>query len=471
MMRKWVCLCLILAGPPAAHAHPVAKNTYDRTITVRLQKGTEPNQVLIRVDYRLEVDETTIVLEDMKDYRDEVDFVSYRNKPLEYYAEFTRIYAPILAKRLHARLDGADVELKPAGRSQRLVDEKGEALGHLRCDFVFEGTFHYVPAPGQVHKFYFKECNYQFYDGQINVSLVDETGLDIVSKKVPDADLQSRPSFELAPGDEDKLRELKLDFQAPASAPPAHQDRHESGLFRLVFHSDYGIWIMLVIATAFGAVHALTPGHGKTLVAAYLVGERGTIWHACLLGIVTTLTHTGVVLAIAVALFFSKEFGETLLAGLTGISLAVGIAIVCLGFYQLLARLSGRADHVHLGGGHHHHHGHNHSHDIPSNLSFWGLILLGISGGLIPCTDAIALLMVTVGTAEFWMALPLLLAFSAGLAGVLVLIGILVVKFRNIADSRWGEGRLVRALPVLSAVVVITLGFLLCYETIHTSSN
>jgi ABC-type nickel/cobalt efflux system permease component RcnA len=102
---------------------------------------------------------------------------------------------------------------------------------------------------------------------------------------------------------------------------------------------------------------------------------------------------------------------------------------------------------------------------MPANLSLWGLIFLGISGGLVPCGDAIALLAVTVGSAQFWMALPLLLAFSAGLAAVLVMVGILVVKFRRFAESRWGEGRLVRLLPILSALIVIALGFMLCHET------
>ena len=97
----------------------------------------------------------------------------------------------------------------------------------------------------------------------------------------------------------------------------------------------------------------------------------------------------------------------------------------------------------------------------------WGLILLGMSGGLIPCTDAIAMLVLAVGMNLFWLALPLLLAFSAGLAGVLVLVGILVVKFRHFACSRWGEGRLVRALPIVSAVMVTAMGFWLCYEAVQ----
>src|SRR5262249_26438873 len=146
-----------------------------------------------------------------------------------------------------------------------------------------------------------------------------------------------------------------------------------------------------------------------------------------------------------------------------------GLAIVCLGFYLLLLRLSGRADHVHIGGGHHHHHHHHgpHQHVLPAKVSTWGLIVLGMSGGPGPCPAPIALVVLAVGMNLFWLAFPLLLAFSTGLAGVLVAVGILVVKFRDFAGSRWGEGRLVRALPIISAVLVTAMGFWLCYEAVQ----
>ncbi len=100
-------------------------------------------------------------------------------------------------------------------------------------------------------------------------------------------------------------------------------------------------------------------------------------------------------------------------------------------------------------------------------LSAWGLILLGVSGGIVPCTDAVAMLVLAVGMNLFWLALPLLLAFSAGLAGMLVLVGVLVVKFRHVAGSRWAEGRLVRALPIVSALLVTAMGFWMCYESVR----
>ena len=84
-----------------------------------------------------------------------------------------------------------------------------------------------------------------------------------------------------------------------------------------------------------------------------------------------------------------------------------------------------------------------------------------------PCVDAIFMLMAAVSLNLLWLALPLLLAFSAGLAGVLVLIGILVVRAKGFAASRWGESRFFRTLPILSAALVTLLGLGLCYHSVH----
>ena len=463
-----------------ARAHPVPKNNHDRTIVVRLRPGPTAEQIVVRVDYRLEVDPTTVILDDMRPFRDEIDITQFKDR-LDYFKEFTKKYAPILADHLMAKVNGVAVELTCTEHSQTLRDEKGESLDHLRCDFVFQTTISCVPD--KENTLVFREMNYQEQEGIINLTLVNESNLNILSKTEADAAVKNRQANERLPGDEAKLRTVQVTFRFPAepivhnpvvSAAPAaspHEDDHDSGLLRLFLETDYGLWVLLLLAAYIGAMHALTPGHGKTLMAAYLVGEHGTIWHAVLLGLVTALTHTGVVLIIAMGLAFlpagmSADARQTLQ---TGLSLVMGLVVMCLGVYLLLLRLSGRADHIHIGGGHHHHHHHGPTLEIktPKHVSTWRLVLLGISGGLIPCTDAIAMLVLAVGTNLFWLAFPLLLAFSAGLAGVLVLIGILVVKFRRFAGSRWGEGRLVRALPIVSALLVTVMGFWLCYEAVH----
>jgi ABC-type nickel/cobalt efflux system permease component RcnA len=235
----------------------------------------------------------------------------------------------------------------------------------------------------------------------------------------------------------------------------------------LLFRSQAGLALVLLLAALFGAAHALTPGHGKTLVAAYLVGERGTVGHAVVLGLVTTLTHTGSVIVLAALLHY--YFPRQALAGVQGVlGLVGGLLIAGLGLWLLLRRLAGQADHVHIGGGHHHHH---HGPSPERMAGWWGLVLLGVTGGLVPCVDAIVMLMAAISRQQLELALPLLLAFSAGLAGVLVLLGIVVVYARKEAAARWGASprlsRVVRALPVISASLVLALGLWLCFDSAH----
>ena len=469
-------------------AHPVPKDNHDRTIVVRLQKGEKPSEVRVRVEYRVEVDETTIYLNDMKDFRDTVNPLDFRGRPLDYYAEFAKIYGPIYADRLVVRVNKKEIDdFRVLSRKERLEDEDGMKLGHLRCDFVFESSFSL--EPNAETKFRIREQNYLFDDGQVVMSLVDETELAVKTRVVPDDPLRKRIAEKSAtPDDESRAREITIVFAAPkrtadepqtpeerptetAPAPPAlktqdHQE-HWFSFEQVFFATNYGIFLTLVLCFAIGAGHALTPGHGKTLVAAYLVGERGTIWHACYLGLVTTLTHTGAVISVAVIwVFLPTEHQHTFKIWLqNGLGLIMGVIVTCMGFALLLQRLAGRADHIHLDGGHHHH---PHIPETASGPIKWrGLTLLGITGGMIPCWDAITVLVASLGRKEFWFVLAAVLTFSAGLAVVLVAIGILVVQAPRLVESRLGGGRLLRALPIVSAIVVTLMGVWLCYEGVH----
>src|SRR5207237_9686106 len=133
--------------------------------------------------------------------------------------------------------------------------------------------------------------------------------------------------------------------------------------------------------------------------------------------------------------------------------------------WVLLRRPPGSADHFHIGGhGHHHHHGdHHHQHAAEESnpkLGWYGLIVMGVTGGIAPCWDAVAMLVLAIGMNLLWLAVPMLLAFSAGLAAVLVLIGILVVHARKLLDARWSDSRLVKLLPIASALFITLMGVL-----------
>ena len=472
---RWCIAAAALLVPMAASAHPVPKDSHDRTIVVKLQKGATPGQLRVIVEYRLEVDETTVFLNDMKPFKDKINPLDYRGEPLKYYAKFAEEYASIYADRLTAMVGKKpSAEFRCLSHKEQLQDEDGKSLGHLRCDFVFEAVLDIDPT--KKTDFFFREQNYLFETGQIVLNLVNESGLTIESKTEPDDAFRKRAMDRPEPGDDERLREITVVFTAVKATPkiqldppkktetppqpPEPKETHEDSfsLLRLILHTEYGFWLTLFMAFVFGAAHALTPGHGKTLVAAYLVGERGTIWHAMFLGLVTTLTHTGVIIILAVIMaLLPKDAQQTFQKWIqNGLGLVLGLTVACMGFWLLLQRLAGKADHVHLGGGHH---GHS-----ARELSWWGLVMLGVTGGIVPCWDAIILLFYTVGTSRFWLVLPAVLAFSAGLAVVLVLIGVLVVQIPRFVEARGGDGKLLRSLPTVSAIAVISVGVWLCFE-------
>lgn len=260
---------------------------------------------------------------------------------------------------------------------------------------------------------------------------------------------------------------------APLAEEPAPR---QLSLIERLWHNDlsallstnYGLWLLMAIALVHGAVHSVMPGHGKTMVAAYLVGERGTPWHAVLLGIVTTLAHTSAAIIIALLVYFviPSESKDSVNRGLmfTG-----GLVIAGLGIWLFLQRLAGRSDHVHLFDG-----GLGHSHGSapsapPPPANTLRLVLLGIAGGIIPCWGAIVWVIGCIATGQFTLALPVVLAFSVGLSSVLIAIGLMVVyatrygrTTSNPTIRRIFNDRVMRTLPIVGAVMVAVIGFWLC---------
>lgn len=245
----------------------------------------------------------------------------------------------------------------------------------------------------------------------------------------------------------------------------------------------------LLIALALGALHALTPGHGKTIVAAYLVGSRGTSFHAVVLGAVVTLTHTGSVFLLGILTLAASQYilPTTIIPFLEILS---GLLILSLGFYLLWQRIQvwqkpketknkisltpisnkkiSRNIKIQKPNATLHHHGDRnlHSHDLPETITWRSLIALGISGGLVPCPDAIAILLVAVAINRIFLGLTLILSFSLGLAIVLIVIGLLMVNSRRIFDRIGFFDRFATTLPVISAVIVIFLGVSLTWAAV-----
>jgi nickel/cobalt transporter (NicO) family protein len=231
--------------------------------------------------------------------------------------------------------------------------------------------------------------------------------------------------------------------------------------------------ISMLAAFFWGSAHALTPGHGKAVVAAYLIGARGTARHAGILGMTVTLTHTaGVLILGAVTLYLSRYILPEVLY--PWLSVASGVLVVLIGLTLLYRHLDsmphdGKAGHTHVEHSHgehsqvhhtHSHGGHTHSH-LPadgSNVTWRGLVALGVSGGLVPCPAALVLLLGAISLDRLGFGMVLVLAFSAGLAVVLTGIGLLMIYARKLFERFAFEARVPRLLPVVSASIITLAG-------------
>ncbi len=221
-----------------------------------------------------------------------------------------------------------------------------------------------------------------------------------------------------------------------------------------------------------GAMHAMSPGHGKTIVGAYLVGARATAQQAVFLGLTTTITHTIGVFALGLVALFASQYilPEQLYPWLSCIS---GLIVIVIGVNLFISRIRSaqllkrsHLGHSHADQHHHHDHDHKHSHGSHSHLppgtdgspvTWRSLMVLGISGGLVPCPSALVVLLSSIALGRIGFGLVLVLAFSLGLAGVLTALGLLLVRakrlFERLPTQQW-----VRVLPAVSALFIALLG-------------
>ncbi len=371
------------------------------------------------------------------------------------------------------------------------------------------------------------------------------------------------------PGDE-----LEVLFQEPGqkgeqskgSGQSAHSDDQ---LLNLVSGELTPTILLGTLALAFilGGLHALTPGHGKTLVAAYLVGSKGTIGQAVLLGIVVTITHTFSVFVLGILCLFAFQYvvPEKIIPWLGFLS---GLMVTGVGVALVWARYTGRElfhghshenghghshghghghDHGHSHGhdhghSHEHDHGHSHGHDhehshghdhehshghdhehshghdgghsqegsasepeareaedlddhhhlhaehgsaiehtsqpevekpgaeSESKVSVWALITLGISGGMVPCPEALVVLLGAISLNRLLLGMAVLVSFSAGLASILILIGIFVVLASSKVDKKYypSEER-IRQVSIASYCVICVLGLVIAVRSLTSA--
>lgn len=498
----FLCLALGLS----AHTFPGMRA--EREIAVRFSAST------VRVKYKLEINAVTMAAEGNQILaKDDIAKIKGLRDLAKVYAARK---AALLADGLDAKLDNGD-RLAWKHRDDRL-DIVAESDQQFIIRFEFEAPWN--PPVGTKSKLTIDDHTFANADGtdtfpgKIILTLAaDGPNIDVADLDDP-RKLQGKPPLDLTPKEKARLRTATAEFTrtgdavAPtvpekAEAPIAPQEKPglvaglwTNGLSSL-FDSDAGIGVLLFAAFVFGAGHAFTPGHGKTLVAAYLVGERGTIKHALVLGLTTTIAHTGSVIVLAGALWYF--YGSQVPKQAQGwLQFAGGMLIFLVGLWLLTRRAAGKADHVHFGAGHHHHHGDghhhhhhgdhahshdhahepghdhvhgpdcDHTHDHPTEKPGWTrVILLGIGGGLVPCWDAVMLLFLAISFGRLAFAVPLLIAFSVGLAAVLVLLGVAVVLAHRRGGKKYGERRWFKLLPVVSAALLVAMGLWLARDGVQ----
>jgi ABC-type nickel/cobalt efflux system permease component RcnA len=390
-------------------------------------------------------------------------------------------FPALLARDLQLTLDGRRSPLRVV--AQRLVSRVGAGgLETLRLDVVYA-------AAGTGEALHFDDTSFPGRIGWREVTISARDGARLVESSASES--SESDALRAYPGD---LLRSPLDVSSatatvdlggdPGPAPAIDADAalssHEGGGFEaLIERGDLSLGVLtlsLLIAAFWGAAHALTPGHGKALVAAYLVGTRGTPRHAFMLGGAVTVAHTAGVFAIGLVTLGLSQFilPEQLFPWLTLVS---GLLVVAVGAAVLRQRLRSSGHH-----GEHHHdhgHGHGHEHDHPHDeherghhhrhddaLTSKGILGVGVAAGLLPCPSALVVLLSAIALHRVGLGLALIVAFSVGLAATITAIGLVAVLAQRAFGQLSLNGPLVRALPAVSAALILAVGVVITARAI-----
>jgi len=258
------------------------------------------------------------------------------------------------------------------------------------------------------------------------------------------------------------------DSSALSAAPATSQTRSNllSDMLARGVTNPLFVLLTFLLAIGLGALHALEPGHGKTLLAVSLVGARATPKQALILAVALTLAHTAGVLALGAVLLALAQYivPENVYPW---ISLVSGALVAVLGAVALSRYVKARRGFAHAHHGHErdhggeHAHGHHHNHHTPPDaapLSFKSILLIAMSGNVAPCPAALVVLLTALTLHQVAYGLLVVVAFSLGLAGVLTALGIAVVHGASWLAGRRGFDRLASYGPLLTAVIICIIG-------------
>jgi ABC-type nickel/cobalt efflux system permease component RcnA len=438
----------VLLAPAAASAHPLGNFTVNTSANLVLSPGT------VRVDYVVDLAEipTVQVRPDLD--ADDDELVTDLER-----AAWAAATAETIVANLSVTVDGDPVALAVDGATADLLPGQG-GLDVLRLEVTATG------ATDEAGAIAFADANFENRVGWREVTAVGADGVALTGSSVPTAsptdrlraypdDLLSSPldvreaSFAFAPGGTPAAGSTAGGHASEASSRPATAGGAFAGL---VGRTGPLMIAALALAFGFGGLHALGPGHGKTLMAAYLVGSGGRLRQAVAVGGAVAIMHTASVLALGfVVLTATETFAPERVY--PWLSIGSGLIALGLGSALLLSRLGAWGAHDH------HDHGHAHPHHGPRDgvLSRRGLLALAAAGGILPSPTALVVLLAAVALHRAVFGLALIGAFSLGLATALVAVGLVAVRARD-AVARRMSSRLARLVPVVSASAIVLLG-------------
>jgi len=423
-MRKLVVVLFALAAlvaPAAAAAHPLGNFTVNRFSRV------EVSGPRLYVRYVLDL----------------AEIPTYQAGRID-----AGTYAREIAQKARLSVGGKAAALRPV--RTRLAHPRGAGgLDTTRLEVVLAG-----PRLDGTSRIAYRDENYRDRIGWKEIVVGADTPSRSHELRTYPKDLLQSPldqtsvTTDLAPGDGPDVTP-SVSSGRSLQAPDRVAD---SGFAGLVGRSHLSLLVILAslgAALFWGAAHALSPGHGKTIVTAYLVGRRGTVRHAGLLGLIVTITHTIGVFTLGLVTLALSQFivPDRLYPWLNLVS---GLLVVGIGASVFYSRWRHRRAHTH-GHDHHHHHG-------EPDASFRSLLAVGVSGGLLPCPSALVVLLAAISLHRVAFGLLLIVAFSAGLALTITAIGCAAVLARGAFRRVSLEGPLVRLLPAASALVILAAG-------------
>lgn len=496
-----VFLALVLLSWPASiWAHPLGNFTINR------YSRLEPGNGHIDLTYVVDMAEIAAFQERQRIDQDGDGAISSAEQASYLAAEVTT-----LQSNLHLQTGDTPLTLEPSSQSVSFLPGQG-GLSTLRLAIHFVAG---LPAGAARWQISYRDDNFVDRLGWQEIVVRPGSGAKLLDSTAPATDrsnelrsypqdlLQNPPairsaSFSFAPVAAVDAGQTVTQPDNAGAAPVRASDPF-AALINRPMAGPGALLLALVLAFAWGAAHALTPGHGKTVVGAYLVGSRGTARHALFLGLTTTITHTAGVFALGFITLFASRYilPEKLYPWL---SVASGVLVAVLGFALFKDRFRAwrhaRAhahdeahthpdhdhsrDHDHTHGPEiallhdhdhgHQHHGHDHSHLPPGAggdpITWRGLLAMGISGGLVPCPSALVVMLSAIALQRVGLGLLLIVAFSLGLAGVLTAIGVLFVHAGRLVERFPVRGRLLQALPIASALLVVLAGLGITWQAL-----